>query len=371
MEQGNERKRTRIVRPYPTDELEEALTIARAIKLENAGQPMTILDLAQAISRKPNSSAFRSLITSSNKYGLTTGGYKGADVTLSAKGASVVAPLDESESFRALIDAALEPTPFRGFYSKYDQNKFPQDQIAINVLEREFDIPASVSKECLELLRRNAGFVGILRDIGGSIYVDISSGNVAKGEPNSVPSITENTEELPHEEANGNNGLSDNTIPVLPHVSEKSIVEENKRIFIGHGKNHKPVDQLEKVLLRFKIPFARAEYEPNGARPISQKVDEIMRACNASILVFTADEELRDTEGNPVWKPSENVVHELGAASVLHGNRIVIFKEDVIEFPSNFRDIGYISFEKDRLDSKGVELVSELISFGLLSVSVG
>lgn len=140
---------------------------------------------------------------------------------------------------------------------------------------------------------------------------------------------------------------------------------------MGHGKNHAPVEQLERLLTRFKVPFARAEYEPNRSRPISQKVADTMRSCNASILVFTADEEFTDSEGNSVWRPSENVVHELGASSVLHGERVVIFKEELVNFPSNFSDIGYISFEKDRLDAKGVDLITELIEMGLLSVTVG
>ena len=49
----------------------------------------------------------------------------------------------------------------------------------------------------------------------------------------------------------------------------------------------------------------------------------------------------------------------------------ISFKEDTVDFPANFRDIGYISFEKDALSSKVNELFRELISFGLIKVSVG
>ena len=54
---------------------------------------------------------------------------------------------------------------------------------------------------------------------------------------------------------------------------------------------------------------------------------------------------------------------ELGAAGFLYDNRIVIMKEDNVEFPANFRDIGYISFSKDQLAAKAMEILKELIGF--------
>ena len=53
---------------------------------------------------------------------------------------------------------------------------------------------------------------------------------------------------------------------------------------------------------------------------------------------------------------------------MLYENRIVIFKEEGLDFPTDFRDIGYISFEKDKLDAKGVDLVQELIALKLVKV---
>jgi hypothetical protein len=132
------------------------LVIARAIKSEYAGRDTGILDIAQAVGRTPGSSALRSLITSSGKYGLTEGSYASPQISLTARGLAVVAPRDELESPKALIEAALEPAPFKEFYTKYDQNRLPQDAIALNVLERECGIPAAVSGECLELIKVNA-----------------------------------------------------------------------------------------------------------------------------------------------------------------------------------------------------------------------
>jgi predicted nucleotide-binding protein len=96
-----------------------------------------------------------------------------------------------------------------------------------------------------------------------------------------------------------------------------------------------------------------------------------MRKCGAAILIFSADEQMFDAGQNEVWRPSENVVHELGAAAVLYESRIVIFKEKNVALATNFSDIGYIEFEHDALDAKVNELFRELIAFGLIKVTVG
>lgn len=140
-------------------------------------------------------------------------------------------------------------------------------------------------------------------------------------------------------------------------------------IFVAHGKNKKSLEQLKRILDQFRIPYKVAVEEPNLGRPIGTKVKEVMQGCNCAILIFTADEEFKDNEGKTVWRPSENVVYELGAAGYVYGNRIVIMKEDGVDFPANFRDLGYISFSRDALEAKAMDVLKELIGFGIVKVS--
>jgi hypothetical protein len=60
----------------------------------------------------------------------------------------------------------------------------------------------------------------------------------------------------------------------------------------------------------------------------------------------------------------------LGAASVLYGSRIIIFRDSQVQFPSNFREIGYITFDPDQLAAKVNDLFRELIGFGLINIGV-
>jgi len=94
-----------------------------------------------------------------------------------------------------------------------------------------------------------------------------------------------------------------------------------------------------------------------------------MKECTSGIFIFTADEQAEDQQGQKVWRPSDNVVYELGAASVLYGKKIVIFKEMGVDFASDFGDISYIPFEKDRLDSKAADLMLELIQLGFVQLT--
>ena len=52
-------------------------------------------------------------------------------------------------------------------------------------------------------------------------------------------------------------------------VSGKQL---GQAIFLAHGKNKKPVEQLKKILEQFKIPYKVAVEEPNLGRPIGNKV---------------------------------------------------------------------------------------------------
>jgi predicted nucleotide-binding protein len=47
------------------------------------------------------------------------------------------------------------------------------------------------------------------------------------------------------------------------------------------------------------------------------------------------------------------VVYELGAASKLWERRIIILREEGVNFPSDFKDLGYITFDGDDIATKG------------------
>jgi hypothetical protein len=345
---------------FPRHTLEEALKVPRAIQDTNAGQPMPPLELAPAVGSSPGSSTFRDLLSSSIKYGLTAGSFNQERVSLTDLGRSILEPVTPAARSKALVDAGLRPPAFKAAYEYYRNKKIPDSPYFENALVREFNVPRERSLECAATFVGNATFLGLIRKL--------ETGSWLSGEANPLP-VTPTTSTKG--EAAGEAQLD--TVPpltALPAPPPPPPAVKNA-IFIGHGKNKKPLDQLKSILDQYHIPYKVATEEPNKGRPISQKVADLMNECGAAILIFTADEELRAVDSTPIWRPSENVVHELGAAAVLYGGKIVVFKEESVDFPTNFRDIGHISFPKDDLISKTHDLFKELIAFQIIKVSVG
>ncbi len=133
------------------------------------------------------------------------------------------------------------------------------------------------------------------------------------------------------------------------------------------------MEQVKKMLDQFKVPSAVAVDEPNKGRPISMKVATLMRdECSSAIFIFTADERFfkEDESGKQieVWRPSENVIYELGAASFLYDRRIVIFKDKRVTLPTDFSDLGYIPFEEGQIEMQMGQLFKELVEMDVLEV---
>lgn len=303
----------------------------------------------------PTSGTFRNLCGSSIAYGLTVGGYNAKEISVEQSAKRILAPLEEGDDLVAKREAALKPRVLGEFIRKYENSPLPRHDIALNVLV-EMGVPRDRAESVYTLILDTAEAVGLIREIKNKQYIDLSGVRVA--------SKLEGAKEAP---------VAEDSLTDLPPPTDSDAARATKElgqgIFVAHGKNKKPLEQLKKILDQFRIPFKIATEEPNLGRPIGAKVKEIMEACNCAILIFTADEEFQNKEGQSIWRPSENVVYELGASGYLYGSRIVILKEEGVEFPTNFRDLGYISFTKDHLEAKAMDVLKELIGFGIVKVS--
>jgi predicted nucleotide-binding protein len=357
-------------RNYPSVTLEQTLEIPRAIQDGASGMPVSKLTLASLVDRSPAASQFRELLLASRAYGLTTGGVNAEQFELTALGDDITGP-DEVARTAAMKKAVLNIEPFRVFFTSYNNKRVPSQAALKEFLTQNAAVPPDRVEDCIEHLVADAGLAGLLRMVkGGSQYVDLSGGlpteAVEPADGESGENQEQGTEEATSEhEAPRQEGS--------PPVVERPQPERPSKVFIAHGKNRAPLDELKKMLDQFKVPYAVAVDEPHSGRPISAKVAGLMRnECSSGIFIFTADEvfqkESAGDEPVQVWRPSENVVFELGAASVLYDRRIVIFKEKGVDFPSDFRDLGYIEFEPGQLAEKMGSLFSELVALDILEV---
>ncbi|WP_019178632.1 TIR domain-containing protein [Methanomassiliicoccus luminyensis] len=309
----------------------------------------------------PQSGAFRQLLSSSIRYGLTNGSEKAEKVSLTELGASIVAPTKEGEVKSCQYKALTTPVIFNKILTFYDSKKIPSENILKNTLRREFGIIPEDVDACYKVLMTNIKYLGLIESIKGSDYLQLKK----------IKEVVDDEVESPSSEGDLEDCGESNRIEVTDESECKvnPITTKPKQIFVAHGKNKKPLEQLKSILSQFKVPYKVAVDEPHNGRPISDKVAQLMKECSSGIFIFTADEETTGSQNIKVLRPSDNVVFELGAGIVLYSDKIVILREEGVSFGSDFTGYGYITFEKDKLDAKAFELMKELISLGFLQVT--
>lgn len=362
-------------RPYPSISLRDAVAIPNGLRDHNASHPMNRILLAEALGAQPASSAFRDLITAANKYGLITGNFSSETIALTPLGQQVANPASEEEHLDALRQAMERVPLFKQMLKHYNNNRLPPPNLLKSILERPpFNVPAAWSEEATSVFERTGRFTGVVRDIGPNPYVLREAGPpIAADEPPQGERTDDEADaaerDVPVSETLEPAPITDSTAAAPPPT--ETTAPGNRQFFIAHGRDRTALAQLQSILKDLDIPYVVAEEEANVGRPISQKIADLMRACSAGIFIFSGDEEVTDPDGAVVKRPRPNVVYELGAASLLYGQRIVIFKEAGVEFPTDFRDLGYIEYEKDLLSAKSMELLRELIKLRAVRVTAG
>jgi predicted nucleotide-binding protein len=345
---------------FPRYSLKKTIELAQSIETNNAGKPYDRLDLAKSLDWSPNSSGFRLLITAAGKYGVTVGSYQADKIGLSGLGSSIVAPTSDDGRREAMRQALMTPDLFKRVYAFFDKKQVPREELFKNTLKKEFQVDTKDVDACYKILMENVQDYGLLNEIKGNQFLQLDKlAHAGTGQSLLVDDsrVEESTVETSAEE------------PVAPEpvTAQKPI---NKQIFIAHGKNKKPLEQLIHILQKYKIPHIVATDEPHKGRPVGVKVAQEMKKCTSGIFIFTADEETKDPDGNLVMRPRDNVVYELGAGSVLYEDKIIILREVGVELPSDFSEVGHVTFEKDNLNAKGLELMTELAGLDIIKFTV-
>lgn len=350
---------------FPRHTLKKALIIAETIWKDNQGEPYGRLRLAGSLNLSPTGSPFIMLLASSFRYGLTEGSYVSEKIVLTPLGRSIVAETAGTDPKESLRKALMSPPLFQQIFKRFDQKPFPRPEVFKNTLQIEYKIPKGDVDTCYTVIGGNIQDYGLVQDIKGTKYFQLDLLAPAREEAKEATEEIEGRVESESKEDEGFKPEEEET--TIPKVQEQA---KPKLIFVAHGKNKKPLEQAIKILEDYGIKHVVAVEEANRARPISLKVADEMNKCTAGIFIFTADEKTTDADGNDVWRPSDNLVYELGAGSILYGNKIVIFREEGVDFASDFKEIGNIPFEKNKLDAKGLDLIKELRSLGIIKFEV-
>lgn len=361
-------------RPFPSVGLNEALVIPQGIRDNNAGHPMNRILLAGALDMAAASSAYRDLIGAANKYGMITGNYNSETISLTELGNRITAPESEEARLNGLREAMEQVALFKKMLDHFNNGRLPSRDVLKGTLERPpFNVSSEWSAEAARVFEETGRMTGVVRAMkGGTPYVVREAGPPVREEASG-----DETTDAEAVDSAVVPGVAVTTAVAAEHPAQAALAAgapapaSSRQFFIAHGRDKEALAQLQTFLRDLDVPYVVAEEEANAGRPISQKIADLMRACSAGIFIFSGDEEITDPNGNTVRRPRPNVVYELGAASFQYGQRIVVFKEQGVEFPTDFRDLGYIEYEKGHLGAKSMELLRELIKLKAVRVMPG
>lgn len=328
---------------FPKTTLKETLRLAQAIQDNNAGEPYNRLDLAQAVKYSPESSYFRTLITSSTRYGLTEGSYVAERISLTGLGKSIVAPRSDEEKNKALVEALKRIEVFRKFFERFDQNKLPREELLENTLVRDFGVPKDDAKGCLAILRKNITDYGIEVRMDGNSWLRLD-----KLSATSVRELEEKPE------------LEETPEGVAP------TAEVTPKVFVSHSKNEKILEQIKTLLDFGQFKFFIAEQVETTSIPIPEKIFGLMRECNSAIINISADENEKDPDGS--YRVNPNVLIEIGSAFLAYNMRVILLTDKRVKLPSNLQGLYRCEYEGDELSfTTAMKLQKQLAQFRTVS----
>ena len=131
-------------------------------------------------------------------------------------------------------------------------------------------------------------------------------------------------------------------------TSNGTTNNENKKIFIGHGRSH-----IWRELKDFIVEILGLEYEefnrisPAG-KATSNRLKEMLEESCMAFLIMTGEDEQADGS----LRARDNVIHEVGLFQGKLGfERAIILLEEGCEDFSNIHGITYIPFPKGKIEA--------------------
>lgn len=351
-------KRRRIVKPYPAYTLEDALGVAQAIQNANAGLPFARTLLAGALGTTPKSSAFTQRLNASAAYGLTQGGYNDADISLTSLGEALAAGDDRRA--QALVEAAMTPPVFGGFYEMLDGKRLPESAYAQNLLQRELGVTESLTDECLSILIANGEYAGIIREQDGVSVVRLADRRpqpAAASPPTDAPPMEPSRCDHSNERIAARNPTSTEN-----RASDDTSGASKGRVFVGRIGESDAAQFVASMLEQFGIPVSNPRFGDDAELPMPPEVACEMRASHAAVLVFA-------NHGGDEQAIRDKMLFLLGACCALYDDRVVIFHETAAAPLPNLNGLSRVSFRSERIAESGLGLLMELHKAGVVNIS--
>ena len=160
-------------KPYPVLTFESALELARAINQHGIDGSIRRLTLFLELNRSPGSGTSRLLISTSAKYGLTSGNYNAEFLELTDAGRTMAEgdPSSNRQTLEIAFRQAISTTPaFDAVYHQLKNKRLPLPSVLQDLLSQE-GINEGDVEEAGIIFTENVRYLGLIQEQAGSEYI--------------------------------------------------------------------------------------------------------------------------------------------------------------------------------------------------------
>ena len=129
-------------------------------------------------------------------------------------------------------------------------------------------------------------------------------------------------------------------------MSNDTANNENKKIFIGHGRSHIWRALKDFIEGELKLPHEEFERISTAGKSINNRLEEMLEESCMAFIIMTGEDEQPDGS----LRARENVIHEVGLFQGRLGfEKAIILLEDGCARFSNIEGLIYLSFPKGNI----------------------
>jgi hypothetical protein len=150
----------------------------------------------------------------------------------------------------------------------------------------------------------------------------------------------------------------------LQQTTAAAAVTGKMRVFISRRKDAELIKQVQTTLEVAGIDSEVSHRTDGGAEFMPDELFQLMRRCDAAIIVITGEDCRTDDAGKAVL--SEGLLMEIAAANVHYNRRVILLWDESVPLPARLRDLCRCEFAGDQLTwESGMQLLKALKNFML------
>tara|TARA_A100001037_G_scaffold305731_1_gene347091 strand:- start:26826 stop:27881 length:1056 start_codon:yes stop_codon:yes gene_type:complete len=340
--------RTRKVRSYPLHPIQDCLEIPKTIYNNNSGLPIDRIILSSQLKSTPSSSGFITKLNSSAKYGLTIGGYKDPEISLTSLGLSVISPKTDNELRLSLIKCVLNSDVFRRFYEILDGKPVPPPENSKNLIYRDFNIDNSLLDECFNLIIENGRYTNIITQVGHEMIINLKP---------YIDSLSDTQV--------GNKTVSFQNEP----ISDIDLGPSNCLGLIGHVGMFDVANSLSSLFSKLALNSTVEDLFFSNNSELDKILTESIK--NRKFLVLLLSSLGQDSSPTEKIFQSEKISTILGVLSVIFRNRLILIDDFGLSSDSIPPGVQVLNYDRfDSQDSLFLEIIEILIKTQVIQVNV-